>query len=486
MIISKFLLALTFGFYLCSNAQSITLDTNFGTNGFAVVDGDTNSGGGNVKVIAQPDGKLLVNGNRNEGNVQRINFIARFNANGTIDTSFGTNGFYIVNYLADNGPTMHLLQSGKILVSVGNSTSYILKLDSSGVLDTSFGTNGYMSFSNTYFDYENSFLDVDESFYINKTVYNNVDLTLTEKIVKINTNTGIIATSFGQNGELTLAIERNIVDLVGIKNGKFLITTRSRVPNSLKDLSLCRINIDGTIDSTFGTNGYTFLFTPNNNTNAKIDFNNDFLVSIINLSNPNGIINKYDSNGILDTSFGNSGSINMLTNNFTLGFNRQINSLNLFGFNNLNNIVNLSLYKYTNQGNIDTSFNSIGLYIENQNVFEEFPMNFIYQNDGSILVSGIYRNGATNKIFIAKYLNQNLSANQFKNSKLTFNNPVKYVLEFETDEIIKSINIYSLDGKNISTSNQNFIKTNDLPVGIYLAKVEFENGTFQSHKIIKN
>ena len=483
---NKFLFIVGLMFSMSISAQTITLDNTFGTNGFAVVDGITNSGGGNVKVIVQPDGKLLVNGNRNEGTLQRINFIARFNSDGTIDTSFATNGFYIINYLADNGPTMHLLPSGKILVSVGNSTSYILRLDANGVLDTSFGTNGYMTFSNTYFDYENSFLDVDESFYINKTVYNNVDLTLTEKIVKINTNTGIIATSFGQNGELTLAIDRNVVDLVGIKNGKFLITTRSRVPNSLKDLSLCRININGTIDSTFGTNGYTSLFTPNNNTNAKIDFNNDFLVSIINLSNPNGIINKYDSNGILDTSFGNSGSINMLTNNFTLGFNRQINSLNLFGFNNLNNIVNLSLYKYTNQGNIDTSFNSIGLYIENQNILEEFPMNFSYQNDGNIFVSGIYRNGTTNKIFIAKYLEQNLSTNQFESTNLTFNNPVNDVLKFETNELIKSINIYSLDGKNMSKSKQNSIKIDDLSVGVYLAKVEFDNGTFQTHKIIKN
>ncbi len=483
---NKFLLVVGLVFSMSISAQTISLDNTFGTNGFAVVDGITNSGGGNVKVLVQPDGKLLVNGNRNEGNVQRINFIARFNSNGTIDTSFATNGFYIINYLADNGPTMHLLQSGKILVSVGYSTSYILRLDSSGVLDTSFGTNGYMTFFNTYFDYENSFLDVDESFYINKTIFNNLDFTRTEKIVKINTSTGIIANSFGQNGELTLAIDRNFVNLVGIKNGKFLITTRSRVPNSVEDLALCRINIDGTIDSTFGTNGYTFLFTPNNNTNAKIDFNDDFLVGIINLSNPNGIINKYDSNGILETSFGNSGSINMLTNNYTLGFNRQINSLNLLGFNNLNNIVNLSLYKYTNQGNIDPSFNGTGLYIENQNLLEEFPMNFSYQNDGSIFISGIYRNGTTNKIFIAKYREQNLSTRKFESFKLIFRNPVKDILVFETNEPIKSINIHSLDGKNISTSNQNSIKTDDLSVGIYLAKVEFENGTFQTHKIIKN
>ena len=66
-----------------------SLDTTFGTN--EIVNNSGISSGEDV--VIQTDGKILVAGNPNNWWNLRIMFaVARFNSNGSLDTSFGTNG----------------------------------------------------------------------------------------------------------------------------------------------------------------------------------------------------------------------------------------------------------------------------------------------------------------------------------------------------------------------------------------------------------
>lgn len=102
---------------------------------------------GNAAVI-QPDGKIIVFGDFDAGWHNKI-FLARFNSDGSLDTSFGSGGKIIDSYEYHNGARDIALQSdGKILVtgSTGNTTSsdntYIARYDSDGKLDTSFGGSG--------------------------------------------------------------------------------------------------------------------------------------------------------------------------------------------------------------------------------------------------------------------------------------------------------------------------------------------------------
>jgi uncharacterized delta-60 repeat protein len=102
------------------------LDTTFGTNGVATYDG------GNVdegrKAILQPDGKIVVSGvtfNGTDGDV----LVLRYNSDGTLDTTFGTNG--VATY--DSGNVDHgwkaiLQPDGKIVVPgvTFNGTDYDL------------------------------------------------------------------------------------------------------------------------------------------------------------------------------------------------------------------------------------------------------------------------------------------------------------------------------------------------------------------------
>ena len=125
-----------------------SLDNTFGTNGFVVTDLQQSTDV--VKAIAiQPDGKIVVAGHSD--NTFNYDFaVARYLANGTLDNTFGTNGKVIKNFgSTDFGLAMALLPNGKILVSGRvyngqNGDFALIQLNSNGTFDNTFGTAGAM------------------------------------------------------------------------------------------------------------------------------------------------------------------------------------------------------------------------------------------------------------------------------------------------------------------------------------------------------
>jgi uncharacterized delta-60 repeat protein len=143
-----------------------TLDTTFGSGGkvitsHAAIPGSlVNSEFGThvVDVALQADGKILVGGyTQVAGATESYEaFVARYNPNGTLDTSFGANGFVTLPPVqvglglgpADPLGRLAVEQSGEIVV---NGTGQLALLHSGqagyadGSLDTSFGSAGIVS-----------------------------------------------------------------------------------------------------------------------------------------------------------------------------------------------------------------------------------------------------------------------------------------------------------------------------------------------------
>jgi uncharacterized delta-60 repeat protein len=105
-----------------------SLDTSFGKRG--VVTLSFNSGG----VVIQPNGQIVVEGS---------NEMARYNANGTLDTGFGSGGTASVPQMAFPGG-FALQPDGKFVVGgSGSSNDWVLdRFNSNGTLDTTFNSAG--------------------------------------------------------------------------------------------------------------------------------------------------------------------------------------------------------------------------------------------------------------------------------------------------------------------------------------------------------
>jgi len=116
-----------------------------------------------VALAEQDDGKIVGAGyaTTNQWDVDSYEFaVARWNADGTKDLSFGTNGEFTFDYEGDQDNVNDLLidsQQRIVLVGSGVSTTtgrdmLIMRLTPQGQLDTSFANNGLLAFDHLGFD----------------------------------------------------------------------------------------------------------------------------------------------------------------------------------------------------------------------------------------------------------------------------------------------------------------------------------------------
>jgi len=117
-----------FFFPILSFAQPGAPDTQYGTNGWVnyVIDENEN---GFKNMGIQPDGKLIV---------FRRGYLGRYNTNGTLDNTFGTEGWRRLDYGAID---MVVQTDGSILLLLGNSRIY-KHAASNGAIDLTWGENG--------------------------------------------------------------------------------------------------------------------------------------------------------------------------------------------------------------------------------------------------------------------------------------------------------------------------------------------------------
>jgi uncharacterized delta-60 repeat protein len=128
-----------------------SLDPSFGTDGVVQYDGGHKNAGARGIVI-QEDGKLVVSGSNSNGTDLDI-ILLRYSPDGSLDPEFGSAGVMIYDSGAgnDNGRRLALQQGGRIVV-VGNThngmdyDALVLRYDADGVADEDFGDAGVASY----------------------------------------------------------------------------------------------------------------------------------------------------------------------------------------------------------------------------------------------------------------------------------------------------------------------------------------------------
>ena len=127
-----------------------SLDTSFGDSdplnpplrrGFAVTSFSTGSDYAHA-LLLQADGKIVVGGSASPGSMA----VARYNTDGTLDTTFGSGGKVIVDFGSSAAVQQLALQSDGKLVLAGQAGAPsgfgLARLNPNGSLDSTFGTGG--------------------------------------------------------------------------------------------------------------------------------------------------------------------------------------------------------------------------------------------------------------------------------------------------------------------------------------------------------
>ncbi len=130
-----------------------TLDTSFDSDGIVTTAFDSNSATATALAL-QSDGKIVVAGTTTNSTSPGYCYyaLARYNTNGSLDTSFGANGkveTYINNDQQNtNIYAMKIQSNGKIVVA-GNKDNHcaVARYNADGTVDTTFGSNGFVFYS---------------------------------------------------------------------------------------------------------------------------------------------------------------------------------------------------------------------------------------------------------------------------------------------------------------------------------------------------
>lgn len=228
-------------------------------------------------------------------------------------------------------------------------------------------------------------------------------------------------------------------------------------------LLLVKFQSDGGLDNSFGDNGVVIGADSGGDDayRAIAKYGDDhFLVA--GYTAPNGdkdiIVSRYDLNGILDLSFGDSGHI-ILDNNghddLAIGVAELWDGSILIGAqtesDNGENI-DFTLIKLNNDGNLVTDFGNGGWFIHDQ-TDSDVAEKMVLQPDGKVLLAGsVSENGEDGDVMLIRVAGVNPTSIEDYNSAIDFNlspNPTHSVLRITGDDQMAEIAVLSTNGRLI-------------------------------------
>ncbi|MGH3656851.1 MAG: kelch repeat-containing protein, partial [Micromonosporaceae bacterium] len=123
-----------------------TVDTSFGSNG--VVTTDLSLGDVLTDVVVQSDGKILIAGSTRTPGFNRVFTLARYEPNGIPDATFGVAGVVTTTLQSDSAANAVAVQTDGKIVAAGHATDgtgrafAVVRYLANGSLDATFGANG--------------------------------------------------------------------------------------------------------------------------------------------------------------------------------------------------------------------------------------------------------------------------------------------------------------------------------------------------------
>ncbi|TXF77546.1 T9SS type A sorting domain-containing protein [Chryseobacterium sp.] len=387
----KKLLFFFFLSFVSFHAQVV--DTNYGTNGKIFVNiPPIENREYNNKTFFTSDQKTVNIGYYDTGSyTTKTYFITKYNSNGTPDGNFGSNGLLdIPGYpnntgaITVNGSVM-LADNAIILSCSANMKAYLVKITANGTVDTSFGVNGFrladFLFTPNTVSYGDLMKDQNNNIFLvyNSTSYASTPAKTYTNLCKIFPD-GTIDTGFGNNGFSSMLINRDYRFLslkkTRIKNGKiynfgtlFYYDNNSNYTQT--DVWTCHF-LDGTPDAGFGDNGYFYI--PKDITIYDYNIQEDgkiLIAKYVDISPAFCYVraSRFLRSGAIDTSFGNGGNVDSSFGQWTMHVSHKIMELdhNIYVFSSyykssLPYEYAANILKYNTNGTPDPTFGTNGLF----------------------------------------------------------------------------------------------------------------------------
>ena len=356
-------------FHFTGEAQE--RDLNFGLNGFVRANIDGYDRG--YDVLLQNDNKIISIGTTAEHPIYADDFVAiiRYTYDGNLDTTYGDSG---ITKLSINNASQTFyydaaFQSDEKLIIAGqySTNRYLSRLTTEGIVDTSFAENGVFDFTDDddyYRDYFKLEVIPDDKIRIFRRFQPTYQGDYAYKLQQF-TSEGEVDSLYGIDGTVAFDLDTAFNYFLGnfllLENGKMLIngkrTGQDEWGTEYSEFVLTRRNPNGSLDSTFGDNGYAYSLTE----------------------------------ALSDMAVTSDGKIVCVG---TIGLNQQ------------GTTGSMAISRYNENGSIDSTFNFDGHASLSVDVYADYANAVCIQNDDKIVVGGSFFNfagGSVTDCVLARY-----------------------------------------------------------------------------------
>jgi len=304
-------------------AQSPHLDITFNGNGRSLIDISPNSDRV-IDTLIQSDGKIILVGTANLDNFMfQTTFFAltRFNTNGTPDASFGDNGKvatdFAGNALHDIALSAAIQPDDKIvvagfirLISNGDGFFAVIRFNADGTVDDSFGDNGRVTVS---------FISpINDAYAV--TIAPSGDIvvagnyftggpTLQTGVARLSSTGAVLGTM--TETQATGPGGYNSPNAVLVQPDGKIVTAGYYYPGgpNPSNIKMVRFNPDGSRDATFGTDGRVWMNEGINEVIHDVRLLSDGRIIVCGIRGNDFLLMRFLPNGQLDPDFGTNGRV---------------------------------------------------------------------------------------------------------------------------------------------------------------------------------
>lgn len=472
----------------CNNIFAQVLDSSFGKNGIVVMPFDQSSEGGITSIVQQVDGKIIA-----AGGAKSSFAMIRYHLNGTVDSSFASNGRLIKQFIGYYGGANNVLiqPDNKIIVSgtaLGGSADFaIARFYQDGTPDLSFnGTGetvidiyGHDACNGAAFQSDGKIIlcgsakSSDSIVILRLNTDGNLDTTF-------NNGRGIVTGSYG--------IWSSRLSAVKVKpDGKIIAC--GNVNNNSTDFLLIQLLPDGQLDSSFGTNGV--VITPNTGFGHDFALQPDGKIVIVGRDvATGGHMVRYMPDGIIDNNFGANGYV-LITHPLGRPGPEQVEidkdgKIYAAGYINTGN-EEMYLVRFNADGSIDNTYAPYGI-ITSLSPQQERTHAMLIQQDGRILMAGSVTVNFSGNFGMLRFWPFPLSVNatNAKQDIEIFPNPATDVLYLNDARFVTGRDTYTIVSSTGEVLQEGVLATRqiniaNIPKGLYIIQITDRKSGFTTY-----
>ena len=310
------------------------LDSSFSGNGIFTHDSAAGGGGNDMAyaVAVSSSDEIFVTGTSLNGGGNFDMVVWKLTTSGALDSTFSGTGVFVHDSAAgggvhDQGNAIGIDSTGKVVVggfsdqTVTNRDMAVWRLTTSGTLDTTFSGDGIFTDDGSAGgeDEEINALVIDSANTIILVGRADSAASLGDMAIWKLDGSGVPDTSFNASGFFShndAAGGDGFDSATGITidaNGKYYVSGYSRNADGNNDMVLWKVNLNGTLDTTFSADGMVVFDVSNvvgggvDDTGESVLIDSEGRIVVVGAGDDNMYIWRFDEEGNLDENFNQDG-----------------------------------------------------------------------------------------------------------------------------------------------------------------------------------